>query len=68
MRPDDMYEDENLDCGGARFKNGKKIINPLDHECMEWYFSHDKEHMFGKYSIDEVLTDPYISILYYHNG
>lgn len=68
MKPDDMYEDENLYCGGARFKDGKKINNPLDHECMEWFSCRDKEKMFGKYSIDEVLTDPNIAILYYRNG
>lgn len=68
MEPDDMYEGSELYCGGAKYKNGKKILNPLDHECMEWAPSRTKEQMFGKYPIMMVLTDPTISILYYRNG
>jgi len=66
--PDDMYEDYDLYCGGPKFKNGKKISNPLDHECMEWYEYGNPGTIFGKYSIEDVLTDQNISILYYRNG
>ena len=67
MEPDDMYDSDDMYCGGTKFKNGKKIYNPLDHECMEWY-SEPKERIFGAHTIVEVLSDPNISIVYWRNG
>lgn len=67
MNPDDMYESKSAYCGGMKFKNGKNIYNPLDHECMEWY-PRPKERIFGVHTIAEVLSDPNISIVYWRNG
>ena len=67
MDPDDMYEPLDVFCGGQKFKNGKLIYNPLDHECMEWY-PEPKENIFGAHSVEEVLSDPNVSIVYWRNG